>query len=164
MIKYFFNLNDFTNYCLFKYNETNISNLEYYLSKQFKFLKFKNIVQPVLNVNYPEIYITNWHNDILTGIMKILVLSTFNYKNKKVIETYHRTFMYISIHNQYKNNGIGKQLIKSYFEFCNKNNITDNLYLSPYTKEGYTYIRPIILNFAKQYNINIIDTNFIYEY
>lgn len=104
---------------------------------------------------YPILYLVlkNEHN--ILGILKQSVVLTFN-KNINC-----RFINYISINDTFKNSGYGSYLIKEYCKFLKINNIK-KITASPYSKEGFNFIRKKILQYCKEYDIELID-NYCFE-
>lgn len=59
--------------------------------------------------------------------------------------------------------GYSKIIIESYFKYLKENNITDNIYVSPYSKMGWNYLKKNLHNMAKKYNLILKDQNYCYE-
>lgn len=125
-----------------------------------KYVKKENYVKIYNKIPFPELYITCWNNGNLVGCLKQLCIPTYEYKAyyKDDTNQYYRTIMFVSVLDSFKNMGIASNLFKKYFEFCNKNKITDNIILSPYSKEGFTFLKRKINQLALELNINIVDS------
>ena len=68
--------------------------------------------------------------------------------------------MYITIKENYKNKGYSKDLLEKYFK--HRNNC--KIYLSPYSKDGYKYLRKNIYEIALKNNVEIMSKDYCYEY
>lgn len=135
-----------------------------YLSKDF--LKIYNSIDRV-NFRYLEYedsdnvkYVVLKDKDIIVGILKEKIILGYKYENYIIEDS--RTIMYISINKQYQNRGYSKILLNNYFLYLKENNY-NKIYLSPYSKMGYMYLRNKLHNLAKEFNIELVDTNYCYE-
>jgi hypothetical protein len=135
-----------------------------YLSKDF--LKIYNSIDRV-NFRYLEYedsdnvkYVVLKDKDIIVGILKEKIILGYKYENYIIEDS--RTIMYISINKQYQNRGYSKILLNNYFLYLMENNY-NKIYLSPYSKMGYMYLRNKLHNLAKEFNIELVDTNYCYE-
>jgi len=135
-----------------------------YLSKDF--LKIYNSIDRV-NFRYLEYedsdnvkYVVLKDKDIIVGILKEKLILGYKYENYIIEDS--RTIMYISINKQYQNRGYSKILLNNYFLYLKENNY-NKIYLSPYSKMGYMYLRNKLHNLAKEFNIELVDTNYCYE-
>lgn len=126
-----------------------------------KYVKHENFTKIYKNVEIPEVYVTCWNENNLIGCLKQLCVSTYEYKDyyKNHLSTfYDRTIMYISISDEFKNKGIGTTLIEKYFNVYKEHNLFDTVVLSPFSVEGFNYIRKKLLNLAYMSNIPIKDS------
>lgn len=135
-----------------------------YLSKDF--LKIYNSID-IVNFRYLEYedsdnvkYVVLKDKDIIVGILKEKIILGYKYENYIIEDS--RTIMYISINKQYQNRGYSKILLNNYFLYLKENNY-NKIYLSPYSKMGYMYLRNELHKLAKEFNIELVDTNYCYE-
>lgn len=135
-----------------------------YLPKDF--LKIYNSIDRV-NFRYLEYedsdnvkYVVLKDKDIIVGILKEKIILGYKYENYIIEDS--RTIMYISINKQYQNRGYSKILLNNYFLYLKENNY-NKIYLSPYSKMGYMYLRNKLHKLAKEFNIELVDTNYCYE-
>lgn len=105
-------------------------------------------------------YLVLEDNNIVIGIIKEKNIIGYKY-NDYIIEN-ARTVMYITINKQYQNKGYSKTLLKNYFLYLKENNY-NKIYLSPYSKMGYFYLRNKIHKLAEEFNIELVDKNYCYE-
>lgn len=127
--KLFDSIDQLNEYLIIQNKIEDINILEQKIKNNLLFFTCKQNVKIFKKCRYPELYFTCWDNEILIGYLKILCLNNYNNLNE-----YFRTLIAISVHNKYKGNGISKQLLKNYFEYCEENNINDILYISPWTR------------------------------
>ena len=126
--------------------------------KKISYVKVSNIAE------YPEVFITCWdnNNNNLIGCLKQICIPQYSYNEYYNNCSYLRTIMYITILDMYKNCGIGTELLKQYFNFYKLNNLSDTINLSPFSQEGYKFIRHKIFSIANDFNIKIKDA-YCYE-
>ena len=127
----------------------------------FRYLEFNKNSNLSSVDKYPFLYFTIWKNSELIGILKQVVFCGFKYNN--FISDSNRTILYVSINKKYLNMGYSKIIIESYFKYLKENNITDNIYVSPYSKMGWNYLKKNLHNMAKKYNLILKDQNYCYE-
>lgn len=135
-----------------------------YLSKDF--LKIYNSID-IVNFRYLEYedsdnvkYVVLKDKDIIVGILKEKIILGYKYENYIIEDS--RTIMYISINKQYQNRGYSKILLNNYFLYLKENNY-NKIYLSPYSKMGYYYLREIFYQLSEKYKIELIDKDYCYE-
>jgi N-acetylglutamate synthase-like GNAT family acetyltransferase len=157
--KIFKSLNDLNKELQENSKITDIDILEQKIKKNLLFYSTKNNVKINKNAKDSELLFTLWDNKTLIGCLKILCLNNYN----KMSE-YFRTLMYISVHNEYKQQGIASTLLTNYFEYCVENKIKDVLYLSPWTKSGWYFLRPLIYRLSDKYNIKLNDKGYIFNW
>jgi hypothetical protein len=132
-----------------------------------EFLKIYNRLDTI-NFRYIEYedaenvkYFVLKNNDEVIGVLKEKIIS--GYKFAGHVFGNLRTLMYITINSKYQNMGYSKILLKYYFSYLMENNY-NKMYLSPYSKMGYAYLRHNFQKLAKEYKIEVIDKDYCYEY
>lgn len=150
-IKIYIDNNEFKKACM---NSISLFNFRY-----LEFNKNKNLN---LSSKYAFMYFTIWKNSTLISVLKQSVFC--GYKCGDYVLNPSRTILYITTNNEYKNQGYSKVIIEEYFKFLNLNNIQDEIYLSPYSKDGWQYIKKNLHNLANKYNLILIDKNYCYEF
>lgn len=128
----------------------------------YRYLEFKKNSGLDLNSKYSFMYFTLWKNSTLISILKQCVFR--GYKWEDFILNPSRTILYITTNNEYKNQGYSKYIIEEYFKFLINNNINDEIHLSPYSKDGWKYVKKNLHNLANKYNLILIDKNYCYEF
>ncbi len=119
-----------------KYDVVNAQSFIYILNNVIKYPIF-------INVNYindNDIFCICVDNNKLVGVLKQSFIYNYN------INSNQRTINYISVLDEYRNKGIGKNLIQTYVNYYNMNKFHDCIFFSPYTKNGFKYIRHILIN------------------
>jgi GNAT superfamily N-acetyltransferase len=106
-------------------------------------------------------YFVLLENYNVVGILKEKIIQGYSYLDYNIENM--RTIMYITISSKYQNRGYSKILLNNYFLYLRENNY-NKLYLSPYSKMGYEYLRKILYKLAKDYCIEMVDKNYCYEY
>jgi len=159
ILKIYDKLDLFQNELKYNYNINDELELENIIHNNIMFFTFNNTVKINDVAKDPELYITVWDNTNLIGCLKVLCLN--NYNN---LSEYFRTIMYISVHNEYRNQGVAKLLLLGYFNYIKENKIDDILYLSPWTKSGWTYIKPLIYKLSNEYKIQLNDKDYIFTW
>ncbi len=106
------------------------------------------------------VYFILMHDNNIVGVLKEKYI--FGYKYKGCVVENKRTLMYITINADYRNKGYATKLLNDYFLYLVENNY-NNLYLSPYSKMGYYYLRGIFYQLSEKYKIELIDKDYCYE-
>ena len=125
-----------------------------------KYVRKESYIKSDKNANYPELYVTCWSNRQLIGCLKQICIPTYEYKNyfKHESISFYRTIMFISVLDEYKNNGIATKLISNYFQFYKDHELSDEVVLSPFSAEGFKFIRHKIKMLSYEFNIKIKDS------
>ena len=125
-----------------------------------KYVRRKNLINVYDKVKLPELYVTCWNENQLVGCLKQICIPTYEYQFyfKNDLNSYYRTIMYVSVADGFKHQGIGTKLFEIYFNTYKANDLTDVVVLSPFSTEGYKYLRSKILNIAALSNISIKDS------
>ena len=89
-----------------------------------------------------------------------MCIPTYEYKSyfKHESVSFYRTIMFISVLDEYKNNGIATKLISNYFQFYKDHELSDEVVLSPFSAEGFKFIRHKIKMLSYEFNIKIKDS------
>lgn len=127
--KLFNSLEMFNEYLKTQYKIFDLEKIEKEIHQNLLFFTCKQHTKIYKDCKDSELYFTYWDKNILVGYLKILCLNDYN-----TINGYFRTLISISVHDEYRGNGISKMLLKSYFEYCRGNTINDILYISPWTR------------------------------
>lgn len=101
-------------------------------------------------------YALEYKNKVV-GVLKEKNIVGYTYDNTYIEDML--TIMYITIKDEYKNQGFAKQLLEKYF----KHRRNYKIHLSPYSKEGYKYLRNKIKEIALKNNVEIISKDYCYE-
>lgn len=129
---------------------------------KFKYLEFNTNSNLSSVKKYPFIYMTIWKNRELIGVLKQAVFCGFKYNDFQISP--NRTILYVSINEDYYNQGYSKKIIESYFKFLNKNNIIEeDIHISPYSQMGWNFLKKNLHIIANKYNLIIKDKNYCYE-
>ena len=148
-VRYFNNIEEIRKVCI-NFN-TDLFNIKYFRLDNIKL----NIDDTAI---YPELYIIIEKDNNIVGVLKQTVLNTF-IKEKPNI----RFINYISINKLYKNQGYSKKLINEYFSLLDKNNLRE-LELSPFSKDGFYYLKNNLIKAANRFNIKLKYSNYINEF
>ena len=143
----------------FEFKETCIkNNISLFNFRYLEFERQNNINNDKL---YSFIYITYWINKELIGVLKQVVFCGFKYNDFVLDST--RTISYITINDRYQNLGYSKKIVEYYFSFLKEKDINEKIYISPYSKSGWNFLRKNLHEYAKKYNFILIDKNYCYE-
>lgn len=127
----------------------------------YRYLDFHKNENLSLKSKYPFMYFTLWKNNTLISVLKQAVFC--GYKIGDYISNPSRSILYITTNNEFKNKGYSKIIIEEYFKFLVQNNLIDEIHLSPYSKEGWQFIKQNLHKYANKYNLILIDKNYCYE-
>ena len=125
-----------------------------------KYVRKENLTKVYDNTKIPELYITCWNESQLVGCLKQICIPTYEYRSyfKNDLNSFYRTIMYVSVADGFKHQGIGTRLFESYFNTYKENDLTDDVILSPFSIEGYKYLRSKILSIAVLSNVSVKDS------
>jgi len=62
---------------------------------------------------------------------------------------------YLSVHNDYKNRGISKEMLEVFYKYFSETYPTETLHWTGYSIEGWKYLRNGILKASEKYNVTI---------
>ena len=68
------------------------------------------------------------------------------------------TIIALEVISNYRNNGIATKLISNYFQFYKDHELSDEVVLSPFSAEGFKFIRHKIKMLSYEFNIKIKDS------
>lgn len=151
IIKIFIDSQEFEKTCI----ENNISLFN------FRYLDFNTNSNLSLQSKYPFLYFTLWNNNDLIAVIKQAVFCGYTYNNFSI--STNRTILYVSINQLYQKLGYSKRILDKFFNFLIKENINDEIYVSPYSKMGWNFLRQNLHIYAKKYNLTLKDQNYCYE-
>ena len=125
-----------------------------------KYVSRKNLINVYDKVKLPELYVTCWNEGQLVGCLKQICIPTYEYQFyfKNDLNSFYRTIMYVSVADGFKHQGIGTRLFELYFNTYKANDLTDVVVLSPFSIEGYKYLRSKILSIAVLSNVSVKDS------
>lgn len=156
--KIFENLNDFITQLKNVYKEDNIKQLQKRLHKNMKFINIDTNIPYKLHLPQTDIYFTIW-DDEKSQLISVLKLSAIT----KFVNLYTQiayTIIYVSTHNQYKQMGLAKKVVNMCFNRLHDLNI-EKIIISPYTVDGFAYLKHIFYNNAEIFNLSIEDNNYV---
>lgn len=125
-----------------------------------KYVRKENLTKVYDKTKMPELYVTCWNEGQLVGCLKQICIPTYEYRSyfKNNLNSFYRTIMYVSVADGFKHQGIGTRLFELYFKTYKENNLTDDVVLSPFSIEGYKYLRSKILSIAVLSNVSVKDS------
>lgn len=125
-----------------------------------KYVRKENLTKVYDNTKIPELYVTCWNEGQLVGCLKQICIPTYEYRSyfKNDLNSFYRTIMYVSVADGFKHQGIGTRLFELYFNTYKENDLTDDVILSPFSIEGYKYLRSKILSIAALSNVSVKDS------
>ena len=109
---------------------------------------YKNILQVYVNTEFEENEKRKLTDVLFHSLEKCKSLDNF-FSSDKILD---------DISDEFKNKGIGTTLIEKYFNVYKEHNLFDTVVLSPFSVEGFNYIRKKLLNLAYMSNIPIKDS------
>jgi predicted acetyltransferase len=131
-----FNIQEFSEFCR-KYQKQN-------LEVDIKYFSYNSLSTYFNSQNYIETYkfIVAYTDNIIIGICEIVVFDT----NKDYI-----SISYLSIHDKFKNKGIGSKILQKTLEEVKKSKYP--LSTSQYSTSGWKYLRLKLIDYCIKNNI-----------
>ena len=125
-----------------------------------KYVRRENLTKVYDKAEIPELYVTCWNEGKLIGCLKQICIPTYEYQSyfKNDLNPFYRTIMYVSVADGFKHQGIGTRLFELYFNIYKENDLTDDVILSPFSIEGYKYLRSKIMSSATLSNVPVKDS------
>lgn len=138
-------------------NEIFKSTDEKYILKQVEDIPFVRLVFTEDLYKYGDIlYEIMYTENKLVGFLKIV--GFYDYADNMRL---NYTLMSISVDKNYTRRGISGKLLDSAFSYLKNVKSVKTLYISPYTYEGFSYIKPKLIKLSEEYQIEIRDNNYI---
>lgn len=148
-LRYFTNIDDIRKVCI-NFN-TDLLNIKFFRTDNIKLSLAESAV-------YPLLYVVLEKDEHIVGVLKQSVLETY-IKEKPIF----RFINYIAVNDLYKNQGYSKKLIEAYFKLLAENNIYE-LELSPFSLDGFKYLKKNLIKYANRFNIKLKYSNYCYEF